>query len=345
MTGLSPQEPLEKVQAQVKMRNNLFHIVSKFINFILFINKTVMKKLTTKDFIKKAKIIHKDVYDYSLVNYKNYNIKIKIMCPIHGEFNQKPDYHLRGSGCPECAIQNHRKDKQKSLNDFIVEAHKIHNNKFDYSKVVYLNNSTKIKIMCPIHGEFQQVPHAHLRGADCTKCSYEKRGNLQRVGKKEFVNRANKTHRGIYNYSKLSYTTLQNKVKIICPIHGEFEQEAHSHLKGSGCKVCNFSKGEREVKWFLEDNRISFISQKTFEGCKDINPLPFDFYLPDYNMCVEFDGRQHRQPIVIFGGVEGLKDRQKKDMIKTKFCRTNSIKLVRINSIKSVSKKLNFLLS
>ena len=123
------------------------------------------KHITTEEFIKRAKKIHGDKYDYSLVEYKNYDIKIKIICPIHGEFEQTPRCHIN-SECFHCYISK----RIKGTEIFIEEAKKIHGDKYDYSLVDYKNRFTTIKIICEKHGIFEQIPYAHLKGSICYKC-------------------------------------------------------------------------------------------------------------------------------------------------------------------------------
>lgn len=123
------------------------------------------KKLTAEEFIEKAKQIHGHKYDYSKVEYLGCNVDICIICPIHGEFWQKPYKHLSGQGCKKCVSEN-----QSLKRNFIEKARRIHGDKYDYSKVEYINAHTKIRIICPIHGEFLQTPDNHLRGKRCPKC-------------------------------------------------------------------------------------------------------------------------------------------------------------------------------
>lgn len=125
------------------------------------------KKLTTEEFTKRAKQIHGDKYDYSLVDYKNARTKVKIICPEHGEFEQTPTAHLNNNqGCKKCY------DKKQSLTteQFIEKAKIIHGDKYDYSLVDYKNGKTKVKIICPNHGMFEQQPRAHLDVQGCPKC-------------------------------------------------------------------------------------------------------------------------------------------------------------------------------
>ena len=134
--------------------------------------------------------------------------------------------------------------------------------------------------------------------------------------------------------------TLLEKIKIICPTHGPFEQEANSHLKGSGCRKCQISKGEEAVMNFLNFNNIHFLTQYSFEKCVNENKLLFDFYLPKQNICIEFDGIQHEKAISFFGGEEGLRKTKKRDQIKNLFCIESNIKLIRIKKIENIEKEL-----
>lgn len=128
----------------------------------------------TQNFLSKAKSIHKDKYDYSLVNYTNNKTKVKIICPIHGCFDQIPHHHINGNNCPKCSIQTRKLKRSTPPDIFIQQSNIKHNNKFDYSLIEYINNRTKIKIICPIHGIFDQTPNDHLHGG-CLKCSDESR--------------------------------------------------------------------------------------------------------------------------------------------------------------------------
>jgi rubrerythrin len=126
-------------------------------------------KFTKDDFIRSARKVHGDKYDYSKVVYKNNKTDVCIICPIHGEFYQTPNSHLKGRGCPICGGT-----KKSTKEDFIIKAKQVHGDKYDYSKVVYVNNQIKVCIICPIHGEFYQTPKNHLSGQGCPKCSGNK---------------------------------------------------------------------------------------------------------------------------------------------------------------------------
>lgn len=219
-------------------------------------------------------------------------------------------------------------------NQFIEEANKIHSNHYDYSKVKYINNKTKVIIGCPIHGDFLQSPRNHIhKGAGCLDCSKNNGG--RRLTTKQFIDKVSKIHNNRYDYSKVNYINYITKVTIICPLHGEFQQTPNEHRNGCGCPICRLSKGELKVASFLIANNINFTPQYTFDDCRGKRSVcRFDFYLHDYNVLIEYDGEQH-----FFGwdrDLESLKLIQENDAIKNKYCADNCIRLLRI-SYKEIS--------
>jgi len=284
------------------------------------------KKLTTEEFIEKARKIHGDKYDYSLVNYIGTYIKIKIICKEHDIFEQTPNAHLRKQGCPKCS------NKKKTTDEFIKESKRVHGNKYNYSITEYKDCRTKVNIICPIHGSFLQYPNSHLRGWECIRCS----GNNKKTTD-EFIEESKKIHDNKYDYSKSIYINVLNKIIIICPIHGEFYQTPPNHLHGNGCPKCKESKGEKEIRRYLIKNNIKFESQKRFQNCKNKTYLPFDFYLPDLNICIEYNGEQHYKYNNHFGGKNIFKKQQKRDEIKNNFCENNNINLLIIKYNENVN--------
>jgi very-short-patch-repair endonuclease len=200
---------------------------------------------TKEQFINDAISIHGDKYDYSQVNYINTNTKVNIVCKKHSyEFEQMPSSHLQNQGCPKCGNRY-----SPTTNEFIKNAMKIHGDKYDYSKVNYIGNKKKIIIICKQHGEFLQKPNGHLCGMGCFKCAHEKIGNLFRKTQEEFIKEVILKHGDKYNYSKVNYNTTNDKIIIICNIHGEFEQTPNSHLHGQGCFMCGrISCGDKLIK-------------------------------------------------------------------------------------------------
>lgn len=293
------------------------------------------RRKTTEQFIEDARKIHGDKFDYSEVEYINNKTKIKIICKSCGKkFLQMPYSHLAGFGCPYCA--GLAKDSTES---FIEKAKQIHGNKFDYSKVDYKGSKTKICVICKECGkEFWQYPTNHLSGHGCPECRYIK----QRLTTEQFVEKAKQVHGDKYDYSKVDYKNTETKVCIICPKHGEFWQEPRIHLEGKGCPECNNSKGEERIKLYLESHNINFVHD---EACLEfLDNMRPDFYLPDYNLIIEFDGMQHFEANEMFGGEKGFKERQEMDRLKNQLCEENNVDILRIpywnlENIDSILKK------
>ena len=269
-----------------------------------------MRKLTTEEFIEKARKVHGDKYDYSKVEYKEGHKKVCIICPKHGEFWQVASSHLQGIGCPSCGGT-----KKLTAEDFIEKARKVHGDKYDYSKVEYIDGATPICIICPIHGEFWQVPYYHLSGRGCSKCG----GNLKLTAE-DFIEKARKVHGDKYDYSKVEYKGSHKKVCIICPKHGEFWQTPDNHFR-FGCKKCFSSKIEDAVRQFLIENKIVFEEQKKFDWLIYKNKLKLDFYLPEYNIAIECQGEQHFNKYRFEKNDERLNNRKERDKIKYILCK------------------------
>lgn len=282
------------------------------------------KKLTCEEFIKRAKEVHGDKYDYSKVEYKGMLEKTCIICQKHGAFWQKPSIHLRGVGCPECNPQ-----KKLTTNEIIKRFIKVHGDKYDYSKVEYKNINTPVCIICPVHGEFWQTPHSHLKGSNCQKCAKKIENNKKCLTKEEFIQKARKVHGWKYGYSKVEYRGINEFVCIICPKHGEFWQTPHSHLKGHGCQKCRTSHLEKMVQNFLEKNKIKYIYQYYPEFLsKGKSHQSLDFYLPEYNFAIECQGAQHYSIVKSWGGEKGLENRIKLDENKLNECNKHGIKIL-----------------
>ena len=179
--------------------------------------------------------------------------------------------------------------KRKTFEEFFNLAKEKYDGKYDYDKATYKDTHTKMRIICPEHGEFWQTPKAHLM-YECEKCSYEKRGKQFRKTTEDFIKRAREVHGDRYDYSKVFYETAKTPVCIICSKHGEFLQKPNDHLNGKGCPKCRMSHLENEVLQFLEKNKIEFIYQYTDNKLKRQS---LDFYLPKYNIGIECQGKQH----------------------------------------------------
>jgi very-short-patch-repair endonuclease len=293
-----------------------------------------MKLKNEKDvdvFINKLKDIHNNLYEYDIkVGQK---IKyIDIICKIHGKFTQKLCHHIKGSGCPECSS-----NKKYTKESIIKKANIVHNNKYKYIISDIKNAHSEIIIICPIHGEFKQTISNHINQKNgCPICKKENRF----LSKEEFIKKANIVHNFKYNYDNVIYIDNKTYVNINCPIHGMFNQKPSKHLLGQGCPHCNKSKGEIFIRNYLIENNIKFEEQKMFNKCKNIRKLKFDFYLPELNICIEYDGKQHYEISDYFGGFDKLEKQIIRDKIKTKYCLDNIIKLIRIRYDENIEERL-----
>ena len=275
--------------------------------------------LTTDQFIEKAKETHGENYDYSQVNYVNRKTKVVIVCLKHGKFEQLTHNHIKGKGCPKCGLVKLSANKTLNTYSFIDKAKQKHGDKYDYSQVNYTNSHTDVSIICHEHGIFSQSPTNHLTGRGCSKCGDISCAKLQRSNTDEFVEKAIKVHGKLYDYSFVNYVNRNIEVIISCPIHGKFPQTPCNHLYGKGCPVCKSSKGERLIRSILEKHNISFIQEYIIPNSNSC--YRYDFYLPDYNLVIEFHGKQHYEAVEFFGGAEGLRvtiirDNIKKEMAK-----------------------------
>jgi len=209
------------------------------------------KRLTTQQFIEKAQEIHGYRYDYKLVQYKNSYTKVKIICPVHGIFEQIPNNHLQGKGCFKCAIKKVSNKKKKTTEQFIIDARKIHGYRYDYKLVQYKGSKDKINIICPVHGMFEQVSSSHLRGQGCPKCGIDAVSENNTGDLKYFINKANEVHGDRYDYKLVQYKNNYTKIKIICPVHGVFKQIPRNHTSLKyGCPKC---AGRYEEKYFTNN--------------------------------------------------------------------------------------------
>lgn len=240
---------------------------------------------TTEIFIEKALKVHSLLYDYSMVNYKNSKTKVKIKCNKCGYiFEQQPDVHLMGQGCPVCA------GTMKLTREEVIKRFRaVHGNKYDYSKINYINTQENIEIFCLRHNKtFWQKVHKHILGQGCPDCFKED----QFMGKEEFIRRAREIHGDKYDYSSVIYQHSAVKIKIRCrECDHIFEQIPHSHLQGHGCPKCSIllkkSKGEIELTEYIKSIYFEEIMENTrdFLGGKEL-----DIYLPDIQLAIEYNG-------------------------------------------------------
>lgn len=289
------------------------------------------KKLTIKEINDRFTKIHGIKYIYDWDTYKKVSQKMRMICPTHGEFLLSPDHHFRGVGCKKCGFFNVGKKLRKEWSIVLKEFNEIHNNKYEYDESTYSNTTNKMKIICKEHGEFWQAPVIHKQGHGCFKCACENRAKNRKISIDEMRQRFFDMHYNRYTYYWDTYINITTKMKMRCNKCGNIQERTlDSHFTlGAGC-VCYTSKGEEKIINMLIKHNIEFETQKRFKNCKNLLPLPFDFYLTNLNCCVEYDGIQHFKPINQFGGINGFNILKSHDKIKTEYCKNNNIKLIRI---------------
>lgn len=288
-----------------------------------------MKKINTEDFIERSIKVHGDKYSYDKTNYTRAKDKVIITCPKHGDFEILPHNHLNGQGCVRCS-------KCTCTEDFIEKANIIHDNKYNYNKSTFIRSNQKIIITCPKHGDFKQTPNDHLSGHGCPECAKE---NILLSTKKsaktteEFITEAIKIHGNKYDYNKVNYINNISPVTIICPIHGEFSQMPSKHLIGHGCPNCNSSFLENSIEYFLRKENIKFEREKSWEWLIYKSKMRVDFYLPNNNLVIECQGKQHFESVDLFGGKEEFEERVKRDRLKYNLCLNHGINLIYYSNV------------
>ena len=279
-----------------------------------------VKKLTKKEFIERAKKIHGNKYDYSKVKYIDYETPVRIICPIHGEFQSTPNSLLMGRGCPTCGNINKKVKQTISEQVFNERMKKIYGDSLTYDFSNYSNFGEKMEFVCSKHGSFEALPLNVLHGHGCPICGREKCSKSRTMKFEEVLRRFKEVHGDTYTYDESTYKTSRKKMRIICPKHGEFWQIPMNHWGGQGCPVCKESKLEMELDKALTDNGIEFIRQKPL-GRQSI-----DFYIPKYKINIECQGEQHFKKK--FDDKYDFKKSLERDIKKNKILRENGEKLI-----------------
>ena len=281
------------------------------------------KRKTNEEFISEMKNINPNIEILS--EYINNKTKVKCRCLIDNcIWFAIPRHLLECHGCPNCKRKLLSKIKTLDYDEFVKRMNILHPN----IKIIgdYVNSKTKMNCECLIDGTQWLSSSANLFiGRGCPTCGL----NSLKYGHQEFVDKLQKINPNIEILENYVHST--QKVKCRCSICGYmWFAEPRKLLEGRGCPKCNMSKGEIKISVFLDNNFINYIPQYKFDNCKNINKLSFDFYLPNHNICIEYDGKQHYEAIEYFGGKYMLSIQQNKDKIKTQYCQDNNIKLIRI---------------
>lgn len=237
----------------------------------------MVAKKTTADFVRSAKDRHGDRYDYSMSEYSASETKVRIGCKEHGPFFQKPRSHCQGAGCPQCGGVY-----RPSQEEFIQRIKSVHGDRYEYGSTIYKNNKTKVTAECVEHGPFEMVASDLLRGYGCQHCSGKKYNTIS------FVARARETHGDTYDYSKTSFIRMDKKVTVTCGDHGDFVQEANSHVRGAGCPSCanyGYKRTEPAYLYCLKSDDGALIKvgitadfKTRMAKLKSATPFPFTVY-------------------------------------------------------------------
>lgn len=199
------------------------------------------RKLSTKDFIKKARAIHGDIYNYSMVRYRTFHEKVSIRCKEHDFFDQTPASHLRGAGCPDCGLMKRAKSQSLGQDEFLSRVKTIFGNQYVYSSAVFKNVHERVELYClkKGHGQFTRPPSELFNGHGCQKCGFEEGSEKQAMGLQKFAKKAHEKHGGQYQYDQSIYKNNNTPIEIYCPDHGYFWQTPANHLVGKKCRKCS----------------------------------------------------------------------------------------------------------
>lgn len=294
------------------------------------INKVeLLREQRTKEFFEIINKKFGDKFDLSKVEYTGTDSDIIIGCPNHGEVKVTAGQFKRSKyGCPYCGGT-----KNLTQDMFMKLVPQSHKNEYDLSKLIYKTRQENIIIICKIHGEFSLKADNFISGQGCPNCRYIKSANSKRGKIDQIIEKFHKVHNNKYTYREIEkyISRLTTKIEITCPHHGIFIQPIDRHYNGHGCPTCKSSKGELMIIKILEKYNIDYINEYSFKDLKkedSTKPLRFDFYLPKYNICIEYDGRQHFEEI---NGRESLDITKFRDNLKNNYCIKNNIKLLRLN--------------
>lgn len=284
--------------------------------------------MTNEEFLKKAQSVHKGkfIYEKTNVDKRDEKGRVIITCHIHGDFLQQVNSHLQGQGCPLCS---HR-SKKYTVDEIKNKITEKYGDKYDVSLIKeYKSNVQKLPLICKEHGYFEANWNDLSHNHGCQICGRIRNYDSLRKTTEQFCKESKKIHGDKYDLSSVKYVNAFTHITLKCNTCGNiFEITPHDHLKGRGCPNCNESHLENEVRVMLKQHNIKYIdrcNKKTFEW---LNRQHLDFYLPEFNVCIECQGLQHFESIKFFGGDEKLKIREKRDENKKKLCEEHGIKIL-----------------
>jgi very-short-patch-repair endonuclease len=295
------------------------------------------QKLTISEIILRTEKLFGDKYIIPEQNYIDSYAKLKVICKIHGEFTISSKNLLSGHGCKKCAGI-----EKIELSEIRERCNEKFGDQFIIPEQEYLNSKSKLKVICKFHPNnnwYVSIGNL-LKNKGCPICNKKQKLTIEDVRIK-----CDEIHKNNgYIIENQKYVNNCTYINIICPIHGTWSVQPNNLFNGCGCPKCKESKGEKKIRNFLIENNINYTSQKKFKDCKYIKELLFDFYLTDYNICIEYDGKQHFESFRFEKTSKELEKRILKDKIKTDYCIKNDILLYRIRYDENINEKMSFLL-
>lgn len=228
------------------------------------------KRLTTEEFISRARQKHGDKYIYGKCEYVNAKTKIVITCKKHGDFTTIPASHLRGHECLQCSTERASKSRVLGTETFIMRAMEVHGDRYSYENTNYISADDKVEIICSEHGSFYQRAAGHLSGKGCSACAIISKAASMSVTEDYFIAKSISRHGYKYDYTR-SFPLIKKKAKISCPTHGFFMQSPLAHMRGQGCPKCSIEKSKSTLHSFIESARMVHGSSYIYEKVKYVN--------------------------------------------------------------------------
>lgn len=295
------------------------------------------RKKTPEEYLKECK---EKGLDLPIEDYINNKTKIRFKCSRGHIYFQRPDHHLDNHGCKLCATIKLSSKRRKTTKEYIQECKE---KGLDLPIESYVNNSTKIKHKCEKCGNiYTKKPSNHLSGQGCPKCAMDNLANIKRKSQERYVKECK--DKG-YDLPIGQYVNAHTKINYKCSKGHIYEQTPDDHLHNKGCPVCSESHGEKFIRNYLDKHNIKYESQKRFHDLKDKTYLSYDFYLPDYNTLIEYQGEQHYISKDYFGGDKQFKQQQLHDKLKKQYAKDNGYKLLELHYFLDTQDKVDKYLS